>query len=144
GIVDRLAQGPDSLLDEACGFARQLLDDAAPAQPRPTHAQPGAGLPSSFFSDYRARHAPRWKGQQAPQRVLDAVQAACELPLAAGLRHESELFREAEASAESAALRHLFFAEREAGKIPGVDGCTELRSIAKIAVIGAGTMGGGI
>src|SRR5690606_3148080 len=89
GIVDHLAQGPDSLLDEACGFARHLLADAAPAQPRPTHAQPGAGLPSSFFSDYQARHAPRWRGQQAPQRVLDAVQAACELPLAAGLRHES-------------------------------------------------------
>src|SRR5690606_16965948 len=45
---------------------------------------------------------------------------------------------------ESAALRHLFFAEREAGKIPGVDASTELRPIAKVAVIGAGTMGGGI
>ncbi len=144
GLIDQLAQGSASLLDEACALARTLLANGAPAHPSTPFAAPGADLPPDFFASYRAKHVARWKGQQAPLRVLSAVQAACQLPLAEGLQREGELFREAEASAESAALRHVFFAEREAGKVPGVDAGTRLRPITKVAVIGAGTMGGGI
>ena len=144
GLIDQLAQGSASLLDEACALARTLLANGAPAHPSTPFATPGADLPPDFFASYRAKHVARWKGQQAPLRVLSAVQAACQLPLAEGLQREGELFREAEASAESAALRHVFFAEREAGKVPGVDAGTRLRPITKVAVIGAGTMGGGI
>lgn len=144
GLVDRLAYSSASLLEDARAFARELLAEAAAAQPSAPFAEPGAALPATFFADYQAKHAARWKGRQAPQRILAAVQAACELPLAEGLQREAELFREAEASAESAALRHVFFAEREAGKVPGIDANTVLRPITQVAVIGAGTMGGGI
>lgn len=66
------------------------------------------------------------------------------MPLEQGLIRELALFKQAEDSAQSLALRHVFFAEREAGKVPGVDASTVLRPINKVAIIGAGTMGGGI
>ncbi len=144
GLFDRLSGDAANLLEDACAFAHELLSCLAPAHPTCAYPKPAVDLPAGFFADYRAKHAPRWKGQQAPQRLLDALQAACELPLAEGLAKERELFQQAEASAQSAALRHVFFAEREAGKVPGIDASTVLRPVAKVAVIGAGTMGGGI
>ncbi len=144
GLIDRLADSSEHLLDSACTFARELLADAAPAQPAQTHAEPAAGLGDDYFSAYAAQQAKRWQGQVAPQLALAAVQSACQQPLAAGLAKEQELFQQALASPQSAALRHLFFAEREALKIPGVTADTALRPIRKVAVIGAGTMGGGI
>ncbi|MFJ4373248.1 3-hydroxyacyl-CoA dehydrogenase NAD-binding domain-containing protein [Pseudomonas japonica] len=144
GLVDRLADSRDDLLERACAFARELLADAAPARPAWPHAEPAAGLDDHYFDAYAARQISRWHGQVAPQLALAAVQSACQLPLAAGLALEQELFQQALASAQSAALRHLFFAEREALKIPGVTRDTALRPIGKVAVIGAGTMGGGI
>ncbi|RMH82358.1 3-hydroxyacyl-CoA dehydrogenase [Pseudomonas sp. AOB-7] len=144
GLVDRLARSSATLLEDARTFARKLLADAAPAQPSAPFSEPGISLPATFITDYQAKHAARWKGRQAPQRVLAAIQAACERPLAEGLRREAELFREADASTESAALRHVFFAEREASKVPGINADTMLRPITQVAVIGAGTMGGGI
>ncbi|MDU9394183.1 3-hydroxyacyl-CoA dehydrogenase NAD-binding domain-containing protein [Pseudomonas sp. zfem002] len=144
GLVDRLADNRDDLLERACAFARELLADAAPARPAWPHAEPAAGLDDHYFDAYAARQVSRWHGQVAPQLALAAVQSAGQLPLAAGLALEQELFQQALASAQSAALRHLFFAEREALKIPGVTRDTALRPIGKVAVIGAGTMGGGI
>jgi len=148
GIVDRLATpqvaGAGSLLDSACAFARELLEQAAPAFPAYPHAEPAAGLPADFFAGFAAGKASQWHGQVAPQAVLQAVQAACELPLAAGLQRETELFDALLESPQSQSLRHLFFAEREALKIPGIDAGTPPRPIRKVAVIGAGTMGGGI
>lgn len=76
--------------------------------------------------------------------MLNAVESACLLPLDAGLQREVALFKDAEASDQSRALRHVFFAEREVGKIEGVSATTALRPINRVAVIGAGTMGGGI
>ncbi|WXL24937.1 3-hydroxyacyl-CoA dehydrogenase NAD-binding domain-containing protein [Ectopseudomonas mendocina] len=144
GIVDRVSLSVDSLLEEACVYAEELIRTAAPAQPQAPFKEPAQGLSGTFFADYLQRHADRWKGRQAPQRVVAAVQAACELSLEQGLQREAELFVEAENSAESAALRHVFFAEREAGRVPGVSADTQLRAVNKVAVIGAGTMGGGI
>jgi len=144
GLVDRLSGGKDNLLDSACAFARELLADAAPPQPAWPRAEPAAGLGDDYFRAYAARQTSRWQGRVTPQLALSAVQGACQLPLEAGLAKEQELFQQALASPQSAALRHLFFAEREALKIPGVTTDTALRPIRKVAVIGAGTMGGGI
>ena len=149
GLVDRLAASAADLLGEACAFARELLQANAPAQPDAPHAAPGvatsgAALPANFFTDYTARKSGQWKGQVAPHLALEAVRIACEQPLEIGLAREAELFAEAMESPQSKALRHLFFAEREAGKVPGIDASLPLRPIAKVAVIGAGTMGGGI
>jgi len=143
-LVERIATSAAELLGEACAFARELLQTGAPAQPPCPHAEPGAALPADFFTAYTARKSEQWKGQLAPHLALEAVRIACEQPLDVGLAREQELFMEAMDSPQSKALRHLFFAEREAGKVPGIDAALPLRPIAKVAVIGAGTMGGGI
>ncbi|MCM2330375.1 MAG: 3-hydroxyacyl-CoA dehydrogenase NAD-binding domain-containing protein [Pseudomonas sagittaria] len=144
GLVDRLADSADELLDAARAYARKLLQAGAPAQPAYPHAEPGVALPDNFFVDYTAKKSGQWKGQLAPHLALEAVRIACEQPLDVGLAREQELFLEAMDSPQSQALRHLFFAEREAGKVPGIDASLPLRPIGKVAVIGAGTMGGGI
>jgi 3-hydroxyacyl-CoA dehydrogenase len=84
------------------------------------------------------------KGLPAPLKCIDAVEAAAEKPFEEGLRAERELFLSLMQSPESRALRHAFFAERAAAKIPDVDDKTPARKIDRVAVIGAGTMGGGI
>ncbi|VVO43555.1 3-hydroxyacyl-CoA dehydrogenase NAD-binding domain-containing protein [Pseudomonas fluorescens] len=144
GLVDRVAPDADSLLDTARGLAEDLIARQAPARPADPQANPGAALPANYFAEYRAANQRRWNGQSAPQRVVAAIEIACNLPLAEGLARESELFNEAEASSESKALCHVFFAEREVGKLPGLDAATPIRPVTRVAVIGAGTMGGGI
>ena len=144
GLVDRIASSAAELLGEARSFARELLEANAPAFPAYPHAEPGAALPADFFTANTARKSEQWKGQLAPHLALEAVRIACEQPLDVGLAREQELFMEALDSPQSKALRHLFFAEREAGKVPGIDAALPLRPIGKVAVIGAGTMGGGI
>ncbi|WP_447791992.1 3-hydroxyacyl-CoA dehydrogenase NAD-binding domain-containing protein [Pseudomonas farris] len=144
GLVDRLVKGQQTLLDAACDFARELLAQAAPAQPAWRRPQPADQLPVGFFDDFEQARAARWRGQIAPGLALAAVKAACELPLEQGLAHEQVLFKQVEASPQSAALRHQFFAQREAAKISGVSAETPLRTIDTVAIIGAGTMGGGI
>ncbi|WP_447740482.1 3-hydroxyacyl-CoA dehydrogenase NAD-binding domain-containing protein [Pseudomonas laurentiana] len=144
GLIDRVLGADDCLLDGARHFAQELLAEGAPARTVEPHANPGAALPEHFFSAYRATHEPRWKNRLAPRLVLNAVESACLLPLDAGLQREVALFKDAEASDQSRALRHVFFAEREVGKIEGVSATTALRPINRVAVIGAGTMGGGI
>lgn len=144
GVLDRCATSADTLLTEACAYAQELLACQSPAQPAATFPEPAKGLPEDFFLRFRQDHEPRWKSRLAPRLVLSAVEAACVLPLQEGLARELALFKQAEASQQSAALRHVFFAEREAGRVPGIDTKTALRTIDKVAVIGAGTMGGGI
>ncbi|MWV17044.1 3-hydroxyacyl-CoA dehydrogenase [Pseudomonas sp. L-22-4S-12] len=143
-ILDSVADSAENLLDTACAYARGLIAAQAPAQPAAPYPNPATELPDGFFIQYRAEHESRWRSRLAPRLVLAAVEAACDLPLAEGLAREHALFKQAEASPQSAALRHVFFAEREAGKVPGIDASTPLRPINKVAVIGAGTMGGGI
>ena len=84
------------------------------------------------------------RGQTAPLRAIDAVEGVVTLPFAEGVKRESEIFRECLFSSQSKALIHLFFAERQARKIPDVPRGTPARPIRSAAVLGAGTMGGGI
>lgn len=84
------------------------------------------------------------KGYPAPMNCLEAVAASVKLPFDEGLKRERALFVELMATEESRALRHLFFAERSASKIPDIGAEVQPRSVRKVALIGAGTMGGGI
>lgn len=84
------------------------------------------------------------KGYPAPMNCLEAVAASVSLPFEQGLKRERDLFFELMASDESRALRHLFFAERAASKIPDIGDDVQARPVTKVAIIGAGTMGGGI
>jgi 3-hydroxyacyl-CoA dehydrogenase len=86
---------------------------------------------------------PEENGGFAAHKLIDAVEAAVEMPFAFGLAREARLFDELVRSAPSTALRHIFFAERDLSKVPGLEGA-EPRNIQKAGVIGAGTMGTGI
>jgi 3-hydroxyacyl-CoA dehydrogenase len=98
----------------------------------------------AFFEFARNTVGPMAKGLPAPLKCIDAVAAAVAKPFEEGLRTERELFLGLMQSPESRALRHAFFAERAAAKIPDIGDKTSPRKIARVAVIGAGTMGGGI
>ncbi len=97
-----------------------------------------------FIAVARANYKKRSRGQQSPQSCIDAVEAALDLPFDEGMAKEREIFRDLLSGNQSKALRHMFFAEREARKIPDVPKDTPVRAVKKVAVLGAGTMGGGI
>jgi 3-hydroxyacyl-CoA dehydrogenase len=98
----------------------------------------------AFLDFARASVAPLAKNYPAPLKCIDAVEAAVLKPFDEGMRTEGALFIELLNTEESKALRHAFFAMRAAAKIPDVPSSTPLRAIKSVAVIGAGTMGGGI
>jgi 3-hydroxyacyl-CoA dehydrogenase len=93
----------------------------------------------------KAENARKWKGFDAPYANLRCVEAAAENPnIEDGLKFERAEFMKLMTGSQSAAQRHMFFAERQAAKIDGLPKDTQLRDIKKVGVIGAGTMGGGI
>ncbi len=141
GLVDEIIEG--DLLDGALGFANQLIADGKGPR-RIRDMTPDATGADEIFEKSRATAARRMRGLIAPQRCIDSVQNALNLPIDEGLQKEREYFSELEVSDQSKALRHLFFAEREAHRIPGVPKDTATRPIKTSAVIGCGTMGRGI
>ncbi len=98
----------------------------------------------AFLTFARGAVAPLAKNYPAPLKCIDAIEAAILRPFDEGMKIERSLFIELMNSTESKALRHAFFAMRAAAKIPDVPSSTPLRPIKSVAVIGAGTMGGGI
>ena len=140
GLIDRIIEG--DLLDGALAWAAELLADGA--EPRRTAELTVPEHDPGLFDTYRATLAKRARGQIAPQYIVDCVEAATRLPLAEGLKLERERFAELMAGEQSIALRHIFFAERQAAKVDGLPKDTPLRPIESIGVIGGGTMGGGI
>ena len=138
GLVDELA-GEDSLAADAIAFARAKIADG----PRPTRERPVFG-DVAVIEQLKTANAKRWRGFEAPYANLACVEAATRLPFAEGLAFEREQFMKLMFGSQSAAQRHIFFAERQAAKIDGLPKDTQLRDIKKVGVIGAGTMGGGI
>ncbi len=88
--------------------------------------------------------ARRARNQKAPYHCIAAVEASCRMPFDEGCRREAELFTELENSDEARALRYAFFIEREVTRLPDIPANTPVRDFANAAVVGAGTMGGGI
>ncbi len=101
-------------------------------------------LPPDFFADKRAEVMRTRQAYPAASAIVEAVEAAVTLPFAQGVAVEARLFEVCRLSPQSKALRHLFFAERQAGKIPGLPKDIALRPVRKVGIVGAGTMGGGI
>ena len=97
-----------------------------------------------LFANARKETARRARNLEAPQRCIDAVEAAVTLPFTEGLKKEREMFTACVASDQSRAQRHVFFAEREVAKIPDVPADTPTLPIKQAGVVGCGTMGGGI
>jgi len=140
GVVDEIVSG--DLKSEALAYARRLVDENAPR--RPLCDLTAEKESADVFSDFEQSIKRKKRGFLAPFHCIKAVQAAVELDFEAGLKREGELFMELMNSPESKAQRHVFFAEREVAKIPGIDKNTEKREIRQVGIIGAGTMGGGI
>ncbi|MBB6426514.1 3-hydroxyacyl-CoA dehydrogenase NAD-binding domain-containing protein [Sphingopyxis sp. JAI128] len=138
GLVDELA-GEDSLAADAIAFARARIADG----PRPTRERAVFG-DVAVIEELKAKNAKRWRGFEAPYANLACVEAATRLPFDEGLAFEREQFMKLMFGSQSAAQRHIFFAERQAAKIDGLPKDTQLRDIKKVGIIGAGTMGGGI
>ncbi len=136
---------PDENLREgAIAYAHDLVESGALLKRvRDISIDPGS-LEPGFFDNYRRRLAERARGQIAPDRIVTAVEAAVTLPMEHGLIRERDLFLELLLSSQSRAMRHIFFAEREAAKIRDLPTDTSLRDIRHVAVVGGGTMGGGI
>jgi 3-hydroxyacyl-CoA dehydrogenase len=144
GILDRVVDG--DLLQGAVAFAREVADRGG--SPRKTREQADkiADRAAALLALQTVRDAirKRARGLMAPGKALDAVEASVTLPFAEGCRREAELFRECLFSDQSKALIHVFFGERAVAKVPGLPrGVTPL-PIRRAAVVGAGTMGGGI
>lgn len=140
GLVDHLVDG--DLRDAALEWCRHLV--AKKASRRKTSELRVESVSDGVLADYRARLARRARGQVAPQKIIECIEAAMTKPFPDGMATERKKFIECMQSPQSAAMRHLFFAEREAAKVRDLAAGTALRSIEKVGVIGAGTMGGGI
>jgi 3-hydroxyacyl-CoA dehydrogenase len=142
GIVDRIIEG--DLLSGAIAFAREV---AAKPAPKTRERNEKLGTPADntpIFSAARETVAKKQRGLLAPVAAITAIEAATTLPFAEGCQVEQKLFTECLFSDQSKALIHVFFSEREASKIPDVPKDTPLIPIKSAAVVGAGTMGGGI
>ncbi len=96
------------------------------------------------FKSFKENSEKKFKGYPAPLAIIDAVEAAFNKPFSEGIALERELINKLFLTTESLSLRHLFFSERLAAKVPGIDKSVQLREIKKAAVIGGGLMGGGI
>ena len=140
GLVDRIVDG--ELLAEALAWANDLLDGGA--TPRRSGEQPVPAYDASIFDMHRATLAKKARGQLAPQAIVDCVEAAVTMSFDEGLRFERDRFMSLMQGEQSAALRHFFFAERQASKVEGLAKETPTRPIESVGIIGGGTMGGGI
>ncbi|CAN7273713.1 3-hydroxyacyl-CoA dehydrogenase NAD-binding domain-containing protein [Polaromonas sp. LjRoot131] len=141
-LFDKLAASPESLAQEALAFAQSISD----TRPLPLVRELRAKHPNgdAYFQFARNMVKGMAKNYPAPLKCVDAVEAATKKKFEDGMAFERELFINLMWTPESRALRHIFMAERAASKIPDVPEDTPKREIKSVAVIGAGTMGGGI
>jgi 3-hydroxyacyl-CoA dehydrogenase len=139
-LFDRLLDG--ELVPGAIAYAKEI----AAVRPLPSVRKLSVAAPADpeAFTKARADLAKTRKNLIAPQRCVDCVEAATKLDLDAGIAFEREVFEGLVTSDQAQALRHAFFGERAASKIPDVPDSTPTRPVTNVAVIGAGTMGGGI
>jgi len=138
GLVDEIVQG--DLLEGAIAFAKKAK---APKRIRDMTVNVD-GDPKQFFEKARAEVGRAARGFPAPLEIVACVEAAVAKPFDEGRKEERQRFARLVEGNESKALRHMFFAERQTTKIPGIPEDTKTREIKSAAVIGAGTMGGGI
>jgi len=140
GICDQLVE--KDLLDGALEFASEVGQAGGPHQlARDRNVVVEA---SNLFEAKRKQIERRARGMRTPYACIECVEAAVELPFDEGLAREREIFEACVTSDESKAMRHVFFAQRAAGKIPGVSKSIEPCQFGSAGVVGAGTMGGGI
>jgi 3-hydroxyacyl-CoA dehydrogenase len=141
GLIDSIVEG--DLLGGAIAFATSKAESGSI---RKTRDVPVVDVEAGLQACARARAllASTSRGLSAPGAAVDAIAAGLQLGFEAGSAREREIFADCVLSTESRALRHLFFAEREVAKVPDIPRDVATIAIARAAVVGAGTMGGGI
>ncbi|MFW2852155.1 3-hydroxyacyl-CoA dehydrogenase NAD-binding domain-containing protein [Sphingomonas sp. TX0543] len=139
GLIDRVV-GEDSLEADAIAFAREV----ASKRPIPRIRDKQAKADPEAIAEFRKANARKFRGFDAPEANIRCAEASTDRPFDEGMKYEREEFMKLMTGVQSAAQRHIFFAERQAAKIDDVDPKTPLRPINRVGVIGAGTMGGGI
>lgn len=145
GLVDELTE-EGKLREGAVAFASKIVAEKRPLKKiRDLNEKMEAarGKPE-IFENFRKANARKFRGFLAPEYNIQCIEAAVNLPFDEGIKVEQKLFRELVTGTQSAAQRHVFFAERQAWKIPDVPADTPTIPVNKVGIIGAGTMGGGI
>jgi len=142
GLIDRLIDG--DLLAGAVVFAREIADKPAPKTRARAEKLGTAAENAAIFAAARDAAGKKQRGLKAPLAAIDAVQAATKLSFEEGCQAEAKLFTECLFSDQSKALIHVFFGEREVAKIPDIPKETPVMPVNRVAVVGSGTMGGGI
>jgi 3-hydroxyacyl-CoA dehydrogenase len=145
GIVDEVTK-PEAVVDAAVRLAEALAARGKPLR-RTSALEDKIGAARAkpdLFAELRAAAKKRFRGAEAPLAIVDCIEAAVTKPFAEGSTLEGTRFEKLRTGAQSRALRHVFFAEREVSKIPDVPPATPTLPVKQAAVIGCGTMGGGI
>jgi 3-hydroxyacyl-CoA dehydrogenase len=142
GLFDEIVQG--DLLQGAIAFARKVAAEKRGLRKLRDEKVKLEGDAAAFIAEAGKKVAKETRGFPAPPKIVACVEAATKLPFDQGLEFERQRFEELVVTTESKALRHAFFGERTASKIPDVPDSTPTIEVKKIAIIGAGTMGGGI
>ncbi|MGB8064531.1 MAG: 3-hydroxyacyl-CoA dehydrogenase NAD-binding domain-containing protein [Candidatus Sulfotelmatobacter sp.] len=142
GLVDRLIDG--DLLAGALAFAREVAGKPAPKTRERNNKLGTPEQNTPLFAAAREKARSKQRGMKSPLAAIDAVEAATKLPFEQGCEVERKLFDECLFSDQSKALIHVFFGEREVAKIPDIPKETAILPVNTAAVVGAGTMGGGI
>jgi 3-hydroxyacyl-CoA dehydrogenase len=141
GIADELVEG--DIVARALEYAANEAKDGGP-RPTGTRTEKLSGFDPGIFDKWREKVAPKSRGMDAPFECINTVEAATTMNLLDGLENERVTFVRLRDGNKAKAMRYMFFAEREVAKIPDVPKDTEVLPIQKAAVIGSGTMGGGI
>jgi len=143
GLVDRIVEG--ELVQHAVAYADEVRD----IRPLPKSSERQEKLQEvrdnpAIFDEFRKANGRKFRGFEAPEANIKAVEAAVAKPYAEGVIDERNLFMGLMAGTQAKAQKYFFFAERKAAKIENIPEDTQPRTVKKVGVIGAGTMGGGI
>lgn len=145
GLIDELAE-EGKLREGAVAFAKKVVAEKRPlkkVRDLNDKVEAARGKPE-IFENFRKANARKFRGFLAPEYNIQCIEAAVNLPFEEGIKVEQKLFRELVTGTQSAAQRHVFFAERQVWKLPDVPADTPIIPVKKVGIIGAGTMGGGI
>jgi len=142
GIFDQIIEG--DLLTGAVAFARSVLEKPAPRTRERNEKLGVSEQNAALFAAARQMARQKQRGMMAPLAAIEAVEAATRLPFDKGCEVEKKLFNDCLFSDQSKALMHVFFGEREVAKVPDIPKETPILPVNAVALVGAGTMGGGI
>ena len=141
GLIDAIA---DDVMEDAIVLARTAAGDQRPLRLASNLTDKITGVDPAVFANFRKKLESKARGQLAPWKIIDCIEAACTRSKDEAFQFERDAFNECRESPQRKALVHVFFAEREARKIPDLPADTRPLPIRSAAIVGAGTMGGGI